>query len=156
MLAERDTQIDAEEDSCSQPSAWREVYNLMRCLGPPCRLGPHCWQDPEGKKHYKLKTPHLRSLVKYVEKGGALQTHEDMPNMIREQLYGEEHQRLERHHRETDSLAPTAGHGDGINILGPRDIAVKKYTKWQESNVMGEITQGRFSKGMRCGTRKWS
>ena len=79
MLAEREAQIDAEEGSCGQRSVWREVYNLMCCPGPPCRLGPHCWQDPEGK-HYKLKTHHLRNLVKYA---GVMQSHEDMPDMIR-------------------------------------------------------------------------
>jgi hypothetical protein len=96
MLAERGAQIDAEEDTDRQPSVWRKVYSLMRCPGPPCRLGPHCWQDPEGKKHYKLKTHHLRSLVKYMKKGNILDAHTDMPNIIREQLYAEEQQYLER------------------------------------------------------------
>ena len=41
MLAERAAQLDAKESS-RQPSIWREVYDLMRCPGPPCDLKPHC------------------------------------------------------------------------------------------------------------------
>lgn len=65
MLRERDDQIDAENFS-GQPSVWRDVYRKMRCPGPPCQHeGQYCWQDPEGKKHYKLRTHHLKALVKY-------------------------------------------------------------------------------------------
>ncbi|KAJ5291476.1 hypothetical protein N7478_000727 [Penicillium angulare] len=93
MLADRDAQIDAEDVS-GQPSVWRDVYQKMRCPGPPCRHeGQYCWQDPVGKRHYKLRTHQLRSLVKYVEKGGTLETHDDVPDSIREQLYTEENER---------------------------------------------------------------
>lgn len=51
MLADRASQLDAEEQSSGQPSAWVDVYNLMRCPGPPCSRGPYCWRDPFGKKH---------------------------------------------------------------------------------------------------------
>jgi len=56
MLAEKDSQVDAEEGTSSLPSVWQDVYNLMWCLGPPCSLGPYCWRDPHGKRHYKLRT----------------------------------------------------------------------------------------------------
>ncbi|OJD25365.1 hypothetical protein ACJ73_03267 [Blastomyces percursus] len=96
MLAERETQIDTEHAS-GQPAAWREVYRMMRCPGPPCHQGAqYCWQDPVGKKHHRLRTHHLRSLVRYVEQGGVLETHDDVPDTIREQLYAEEQQSLER------------------------------------------------------------
>jgi hypothetical protein len=101
MLAERDAQIDAEEDASGQPSIWREVYGLMRCPGPPCHLGFYCWRDSVGKKYYKLKTHHLKSLIRYVEQSGELQIHEDVPEDIREQLYAEEQYRLERQQRAT-------------------------------------------------------
>jgi hypothetical protein len=78
------------------PSIWRDVYNLMRCPGPPCHPGPYCWRDIIGKKHYKLKTHHLRSLIKYVEQGCELRSDDDMPHEIREQLYAEEAQYVER------------------------------------------------------------
>jgi hypothetical protein len=56
-----------------------EIYTLMRCPGPPCHLGPHCWRDLNGEKHYILKTHHIKSLIRHVEQGGELQDHRDVP-----------------------------------------------------------------------------
>lgn len=93
MLADRDGQSDAEEVS-GQPSVWRRVCSMMRCPGPPCRHdGQYCWQDPVGKRHYKLRTHQLRSLVRYVEKGGTLETYDDIPDSLREQLHAEDNER---------------------------------------------------------------
>jgi hypothetical protein len=50
--------------------------------------------DPIGKKHYRLRTHHLRSLVQYVEQGGILEIHDNIPDRVREQLYAEERQRF--------------------------------------------------------------
>jgi hypothetical protein len=99
MLTEGAAQLDAEQASVGRPSPWRDVYNLMRCPGPPCHLGPHCWRDPVGKKHYKLNTHHLKSLIMHVQDGHTLKTHDDVPEDIREQLYAEEQQSLERHQK---------------------------------------------------------
>lgn len=49
-----------------------------------------------GKKHYQLKTHHLKCLVTYVEKGGVLDGHRDVREMVCEDLYMEEQQRLEK------------------------------------------------------------
>jgi hypothetical protein len=65
-LVERNAWLDAEQVVSGGLDAWRYVYNLMRCLGPPCDLRPYCWQDPEKKTHYKLLGHHLRNLVKFV------------------------------------------------------------------------------------------
>lgn len=45
QLDELAAQVDAEEATTGQPSAWRNVYNLMRCPGPPCVHEPWCWYD---------------------------------------------------------------------------------------------------------------
>ena len=74
MLTERDTQLGAEEATSGQPSIWSKVYELMRCPVKSCNLGPHYWRDPVGKKYYKLRTHHLRSLIEHVEQGHVLQT----------------------------------------------------------------------------------
>jgi hypothetical protein len=94
MLQDRDLQINEEEDLSGQPSAWKHVYVLMRCPGS-CELGPHCWRDPYGKKHYKLYRDELLSLVRYVQSGNVLESHEDVPGMIHEQIYKAERRRLE-------------------------------------------------------------
>lgn len=85
MLTERATQLDAEEGDIGSPSIWREVYNLMRCPGPPYHLGPHCWRDPIGKRHYKLRTHHLKAFIRHVEQGYTLQTHDDVPKEFHRQ-----------------------------------------------------------------------
>ncbi|KAI2737218.1 hypothetical protein DTO013E5_7823 [Penicillium roqueforti] len=71
----------------------------MRCDSTACSSGPYCWVDPVGKKHYQLKTHHLKRLVTFVEKGGVLDGHKDVPETVREDLYMEEQQRLERSSR---------------------------------------------------------
>jgi hypothetical protein len=56
MLSERAAQLDAEQGDSGHLPIWREVYALMQCPGPPYNLGPHCWRDLLGKRHYKLRT----------------------------------------------------------------------------------------------------
>ncbi|KAJ5240563.1 uncharacterized protein N7469_002154 [Penicillium citrinum] len=112
MLEERDAQLDAEQDASGQKPTWRSVYNLMRCDSTTCPSGPYCWVDPAGKKHYQLKTHHLKRLVAYVEKGGELDGHKDVPEIVREELYMEEQQRLEKTSRK-------GGHMIGSGIPYP-------------------------------------
>ncbi|KAF4766946.1 hypothetical protein HAV15_009615 [Penicillium sp. str.  len=114
MLADRDAQLDAEGAS-GQPSVWREVYQMMRCPGPPCRHdGQYCWKDPVEKRHYKLRTHQLRSLVKFVEGGGVLETHNDIPDSLREQLFAEDHERTTR--QKIQAKAPLGSMCPPINI----------------------------------------
>lgn len=175
MLDERDAQLDAEQEASGQRPVWRSVYNLMRCDSSSCHLGPYCWLDPMGKKHYQLKTHHMRRLVTHVEKGGLLESHKDVPEAIREELYMEEQQRLERDKRKggssllpgvpyppininvLPSQSPTSGLDvSGANVAvdlkimgtleipGPRDVAVKEYGEWQESNVTNDTLKAAF------------
>ncbi|EEQ27160.1 hypothetical protein McanMca71_005271 [Microsporum canis] len=143
--------------------------------------GQYCWQDPVGKKHYKLRTHHLKGLVKYVEQGGIIETHDDIPDMVRDQLYAEEQQRLEKQQKPSshhtaypininvlpsqsppailDESAITqaqaahsssnAVHLDPINISGLLDVAVEKYSNWQQTRV----GSGRFKDDIKkaCG-----
>ncbi|KAJ5998521.1 hypothetical protein N7451_006331 [Penicillium sp. IBT 35674x] len=123
MLADRDALIDAEQVT-GQHSVWRDVYRIMRCPGPPCRHeGQYCWQEPEGKRHHRLKTHHLKALVKYVEQGGLLETHEDVPDSVREQLCTEL-----------------------IMVDGLLDVAVEEYTEWQQSRVSNETFKDNINK----------
>lgn len=162
MLAEREALLDAEQVISGRNSIWREVYNLMRCSGPPCHLGPYCWRDPTGKKHYKLMSHHLKSLIKYVEQGSQLQSHEDVPTYIREQLYAEEQQRAKEQERlrylarpdsaqtstaslpisgtvEPASICSSAPSIPYLNIPGYPEDAVLQYTQWLQSKVRSEV-----------------
>ncbi|KAA8641539.1 uncharacterized protein ATNIH1004_011675 [Aspergillus tanneri] len=168
MLCDLDDQVTAE-NSTGQPSVWREVYRKMRCPGPPCHHeGQYCWVDPVGKKHYKMRTHHMKALVKYVQQGGILETHDDIPDTVRDQLYAEERQRTEKRQKGPDpstsgsiyppininfgptqsSHPPITSHSctettptvqvDSMDIPGPTEVAVEEYTNWHLSQVSTE------------------
>jgi hypothetical protein len=127
MLAERASQLDAEEHTSGQQSVWRDVYNLMRCSGPPCRLGPYCWRDPVGKKHYRLRTLQMRALIRYVEQGGRIRAHDEVPEDIRQQLYEEEQQRLEGQQKASSASATGPAPIHITNVLpGPSHAPTKQ------------------------------
>ncbi|KAJ5823007.1 hypothetical protein N7447_005347 [Penicillium robsamsonii] len=165
MLNERDAQLDAED--------------LMGYPSPSCHLGPHCWQDPHGKKHYQLRTHHLKRLIAYVEGGGVLECQDDVPDTIREELYMEEQHRLESSRSKSNKgavsgscppininfmgaqpsmqpavITPTAASvlpplknrqdANQLVIYGPRDVAVREYSAWQETNVIDETLKAQF------------
>ncbi|OQE10095.1 hypothetical protein PENFLA_c094G07593 [Penicillium flavigenum] len=174
MLDDRDAQLDAEENACGQQSIWRRVYDLMKCGSAACHLGPYCWLDPMGKRHYRLRTQTLRRLVTYVEKGGTLETHKDVPDEIRDELYMEEQQRHEKEKRKYGNvfgdrgpyqpininvhpssptgLAPTTPADataelramSPLNIPGFKDVAVKEYGEWLASNVCDDTLKDGF------------
>jgi hypothetical protein len=105
MLADRASQLDAEQSS-GVPSVLRDLYALMRCPSPPCNLDPHCWRDPFGKKHYRLRTHHLKNLIKLVQQGYVLNSHDNLPVDIRNQLHVEEQQRHERRSAAAGAATP--------------------------------------------------
>jgi hypothetical protein len=109
MLNERDVQLDAEENSSRQESVWRAIYNLIRCPSSSCHLGPHCWQDPYRKKHHTLRSHHLKRLIAFIDKGNTLQSHKDVPEIFREELYIEERQRLENQQSKKSNMPGISG-----------------------------------------------
>jgi hypothetical protein len=174
MLDERAAQIDAEQDASGERPIWRSVYNLMRCASSTCPLGPYCWVDPMGKKHYQLKTHHLKRLATHVEKGGVLDGHKDVPETVCEELYMEEQQRQGKNNRKGGHVTGNGAPYPAININvlpsqsstsaaaqvsadfqsmqspgpleipGPRDEAVKEYGEWQVSNVTDDTLKAAF------------
>ena len=174
MLAERDAEIIAEEES-EQPSSWRYVYKLMRCSVSSCSdFGQWCWQDPRGRKHYRLRKPHLVKLTAHVDKGGRLDSHDDVPEDIRQALYLEAQQKLERGSNKTNTqlafgtpypininLLPTQGTNESViatspprpapsnkrlKITGPRDVAVEEYCAWHELQVSDDTRKADWRK----------
>lgn len=78
-----------------------------------------------GKKHYRLRTQTLRQLVTYTEKGGVLETHKDVPDKIREEIYMEEQQRLEKGKRKGGNVLEGGTPYPPINI----NILPSHYTR---------------------------
>jgi hypothetical protein len=84
----------------------------VRLYTRPCVvLALHAIRDriagviPHGKKHYKLRTDTMTSLVEYVQHGHTLETHNDIPKDICEQLYAEERQAVQRHQKASRTSA---------------------------------------------------
>ena len=85
-----------ERESSGQHTLWADVYRVMRCPGPPCQLGPYCWRDPEGKKHYRLYPHHLRELIRFVQEGNRLESQADIPESIQRELKAADRLNAER------------------------------------------------------------
>jgi hypothetical protein len=102
MLDRRAVQLNAEASS-RQLSIWVNIYRIIHCPGYPCYLGPYCWIDPDSKKYYKLFRPYLENFVEYIEQGHMLQSYDNVPQDIREQLYAEVQQSLERCQKATST-----------------------------------------------------
>ncbi|KAJ5608658.1 hypothetical protein N7528_009225 [Penicillium herquei] len=164
MLVERKRHIDAEEDMTERPATWDHVYKLMRCDVRSCPLkSDWCWEDPRDQKHYKLRAPHLERLIDFVDGGGCLDTHGDVPNNIQRDLILES--QTGRKSRKTDvastgppyppaiinvlpaqsSVTPavtSSGHrlssDKPVVIPGPREAAVREYCEWLESRATDE------------------
>ncbi|CAG2001635.1 unnamed protein product [Fusarium graminearum] len=124
QLAERAIDIGEEETASAEPAVWRKVYDFFRCTGSPCGFGPHCWVDTVGKKHYKLKTHHLRALIEYVRLGNAVESHDDVPPDVRDLLYAEEEQSIQR----------------------MRDVNVNKYCIWHCSKNANTVWKMEYKK----------
>ncbi|KAK2021448.1 hypothetical protein LX32DRAFT_604751 [Colletotrichum zoysiae] len=173
MLAERDAELEGERNGSGQAPVWERVYSLMRCPGSPCNLGPHCWVDDNGRKHYKLVTRHLTKMVAYVEDDGRLESHSDVPSSIRELLYAEDQQRLDRQgrskthanyppinitnvlpgsdvslsgHEPRPTPASTSHTPTRLKISGPRDSALRSYYEWQCSQVLDDAFKAGYRK----------
>lgn len=113
----------------------------MRYPGPPCQHeGQHCWQDPVGKRHYRLRINHLKALVKYTEQGGIIDTHNDIPNNVREQLYAKERQRISKQSKSpnnvtTGSMLPQIN----IHVLPTQSPQPLISSSWSSDATTGTI-----------------
>lgn len=179
MLNELDLRVRAEEAASGGQVKWQQVYQLMRCPGFPCPPGQYCWIDPVGKKHYKLLTHHLKELVRHVEQGNTLETHDDVPLGLRQQLHAEEQRKKDWRSGKVlrspgnpssitinilpsnpqEKLAPDAqAHSvasvqvwdttpaQDLEIEGPREVAVKQYSKWLQEQYQDPSYQAEVRK----------
>lgn len=96
MRQQQALQQGAEVHASGEAAHWRAVYRTMRCPGRPCKNDQgYCWRDPHGGRHYKLLTAHMRKLVTHLNEGNKFESHHDVPDAIRQQLYAETDQRVQ-------------------------------------------------------------
>ncbi|KAK4071308.1 hypothetical protein Purlil1_13462 [Purpureocillium lilacinum] len=144
MLAERETRLAASQAALGGPEAYPYVFRIMRCPGAPCDLGPYCWQDPHGQRHHKLLGHHLRELVKFVQTGGKLESHEDVPENIRLQLHAEARDRPDRKRKRNNSASTPTGQSPMIinNYIPAHHDAVSqnKLDNWTDAALASRAT----------------
>ncbi|KAJ6014917.1 hypothetical protein N7540_009508 [Penicillium herquei] len=87
----------------------------------------------------------LKSLVRFVEKDGTFETHDDIPDSLREQLYAKDNKRTIKQRAHTNIL-PRIIHTDLIDIPGLHNVAVAVYSDWQQSRVSSEALKDEIRK----------
>ena len=71
-----------------------KAYNLMRCPGPPCKNGDHCWLYED--RHIALFPHHVDILIDHLCAGRPLNGHHDVPDTFRRLVLADERDREER------------------------------------------------------------
>ncbi|KEF51031.1 uncharacterized protein A1O9_12915 [Exophiala aquamarina CBS 119918] len=95
MRAELDAELEDEEAS-GELAIGLGVYHLFRCLLNSCNAPNYCWPDPDAGVHRKLNTPLLRKLIRYAEEGNPLNTPNDVPQGLRDEIRLQDQQRHDR------------------------------------------------------------
>jgi hypothetical protein len=165
-------QRDAEEHASGQGAHWRHVYSILRCPGRPCQNNQgYDWRDPRGGKHYKLLTVHLRRLVEHVMGGNKLDSHNDIPDHVRQQLYAEADQHASRCQdarrtpapmqqsqaatqaatttpEQASSTAATIAPAvlESLDIPGPHEDAIRNYVLWQQGQATSDEWISQYAK----------
>lgn len=154
MLDERAAELNTEQLTTGLPAASAHVYALFRCPGAPYDLKPWCWFNSQKQRRFELKTHHLRDLVKHVQRGNSLDTHDQVPEALRQQIYkaDEQNQQRKRTTNTTASApiqianvlpthAPVQAEIIPKELVSPiepdgfRDVNVEAYGIWQKSQV---------------------
>lgn len=142
----------------------------MRCRVSSCPLGSDwCWVNPSDKRHYKLTSRFLTRLCDYVEDGGELGSHDDVPEDIQKDLIAQSQGRTATKKgqgvdmpfqpininvlppqpgaRESTGVATPPQHPTTINCLVlPGPGAVREYCRWLESRATEEAYRADIQK----------
>ncbi|CAM1508712.1 Fc.00g055600.m01.CDS01 [Cosmosporella sp. VM-42] len=100
--ANQQADLEARTTGVGRGACIRKAYTLMRCPGPPCTKGDHCWQN-EGK-HHRLQPHHIRILADHLQAGKVLNGHDDVPPEFRRLVKDDERQWEEREQAEREKM----------------------------------------------------
>ncbi|KAH8652835.1 hypothetical protein BGZ61DRAFT_468434 [Ilyonectria robusta] len=98
--ANQEAELEARTAGLGRGACIRKAYTLMRCPGPPCTKGDHCWQN--GGNHYQLQPHHVRMLADHLQSGKVLNGHDDVPDNFRRLVLDDERERQEREQKERE------------------------------------------------------
>lgn len=147
----------AEQEASGTRAVWKDVYQLMECISATCtNRGFSCWRYKE--KHHKLDSDIMDRLVDRAEEGYRMDTHDDVPEDVRELIRireSEEEARRKRKRKASDSLPVSVrvschDHRDGDSVDGsgasqirlnfpvPDDEAPIVYSDWLCAKITNE------------------
>jgi hypothetical protein len=141
---------------------------MIVCVIRLCPLNSDwCWENPKHKKHYKLRAVHLERLIDYVDGGGSLEGHDDVPGdiLVLESQTGRKYTKVDypvpgliyppisinvppaqSAHGSTVAASPRPPSDDYLVIPGPRETAAREYCKWLESRATDKEYKADFRK----------
>ncbi|KAJ3453910.1 hypothetical protein MRS44_018542 [Fusarium solani] len=98
--ANQQEDLEARTAGAGRGACIRKAYALMRCPGPPCTKGDHCWQN-QGK-HHRLQPHHVKMLADHLQAGKKLDGHDDVPDEFRRLVVDDERDWEEREREERE------------------------------------------------------
>lgn len=147
----------AQQEASGTRAIWKDVYELMECISATCtNRGFSCWRYKD--KHHKLDSDIMDRLVDRAEQGYRMDTHDDVPEDIRELIRtreNEEEARRKRKRKASDQLPVNIrvfchGHRDDgsvdytsdsqreLNFSVPDDEAPIVYSDWLCAKITNE------------------
>lgn len=147
----------AQQVASGTRAVWKDVYQLMECISATCtNRGFSCWRYKD--KHHKLDSDIMDRLVDRAEEGYVIETHDDVPEDIRDLILtreDEEEARRKRKRKASDQLPVNIrifshGHRDDgsvdysgesrrqLNFPVPDDEAPIVYSDWLRAQVTNE------------------
>jgi hypothetical protein len=95
----------AEQEASGTRAVWKDVYRLMECISATCtNRGFSCWRHKD--KHHKLDSDIMDRLVDRAEQGYRMDTHDDVPEDIRELIRTRENEEEARRKRKRKAVDP--------------------------------------------------
>ncbi|CAH0034985.1 unnamed protein product [Clonostachys rhizophaga] len=113
--ANQEADLEARTSILGRGKCIRQAYALMRCPGPPCTEGDHCWQY-EGR-HYPLRPHHVRMLADHMQAGRTLNGHDDVPDDFRRLVLDDQREREERERKEQSRKRRRRNSDDAPSML---------------------------------------
>jgi hypothetical protein len=92
--AKQQADLEARTAGGGRGAYVQKAYVIMRCPGPPCTKGDHCWQD--GTVHRRVQPHHIRMLADHLLAGKVLNGHDDVPDEFRRLVREDDRQWEER------------------------------------------------------------
>lgn len=142
---------DETDRLAGKPRVWNKLFSIFECPQSGCKAtSPWCWAHPETKERFPVHTNLLQLLKNYVEAGGTIETHADVPPHLRDLIMSQEVDGRSNSKSKkanmptvppvniTNVLNPNEPTRKRIKVRGYLDDAIKDYYLFLHSKVRNE------------------